>query len=174
MAIAYIDSYRNRFLLQSICSILLNTADESFVKYEKNVLIFSDTIGYLSLRILCLDDAKSSVPLLVEKHPEVLLPFAKENSADLDTWRLMLKCLQDELNSKSEREEWYAAMQETLDYLAKTLVLDTFLEILPGSSKQSNDDFQSYIQLCRKNQQAHQIQTLIVNTGHKLLSTLTF
>ena len=107
---------------------------------------FSDTIGYLSLRILCLDDAKSSVPLLVEKHPEVLLPFAKENSADLDTWRLMLKCLQDELNSKSEREEWYAAMQETLDYLAKTLVLDTFLEILPGSSKQSNDDFQSYIQ----------------------------
>ena len=86
-----------------------------------------DTIGYLSLRILCLDDAKSSVPLLVEKHPEVLLHFAKENSVDLDTWKLMLKCLQDELNSKSEHEEWYAAMQEILDYLAKTLVLDTFL-----------------------------------------------
>ena len=65
-----------------------------------------DTIGYLSLRILCLDDAKSSVPLLVEKHPEVLLHFAKENSVDLDTWKLMLKCLQDELNSKSEHEEW--------------------------------------------------------------------
>ena len=132
----------------------------------------------MSLRILCLDDAKSSVPLLVEKHPEVLLPFAKENSADLETWKLMLKCLQDELNSKSEHEEWYAAMQEILDYLAKTLVLDTFLDILPrsasSSKNSSNDDFQSYIQLCRKNQQAHQIQTLIVNTGHKLLSTLTF
>ena len=35
----------------------------------------------------------------------------------------------------------YGVMQETLDYLAKTLVLDTFLEILPGSSKESNDDF---------------------------------
>lgn len=133
-----------------------------------------DTIGYLSLRILCLDDTKSSVPLLVDQHPDVLLPFAKENSADLDTWKLILKCLQEESNSKKaeQHEEWYNAMQEILDHLAKTLLLDTFLEVLPSS--QNNEDFQSYIQLCRKNQQAHQIQNLIVNTGHKLLSTLTF
>ena len=44
-----------------------------------------DTIGYLSLRILCLDDAKSTIPLLVEHHPEVLLPFAKEHGVDLET-----------------------------------------------------------------------------------------
>ena len=100
------------------------------------------------------------------------MSFAKEHNIDLDTWRLMLKCLQDKLSSKSEHEESYTAMQEILDHLAKTLMLDTFMDILPGS--QSNDDFQSYIQLCRKNQQAHQIQNLIVNTGHKLLSTLTF
>ncbi len=134
-----------------------------------------DTIGYLSLRILCLDDAKSSVPLLVDHHPEVLLPFAKEHNVDLGTWKLMLKCLQDELGSKKSEqlhEEWYNAMQEILDHLAKTLLLDTFLEVLPGP--QSNEDFQSYIQLCRKNQKAHQIQNLIVTTGHKLLSTLTF
>lgn len=131
-----------------------------------------DTIGYLSLRILCLDDPKSSVPLLVDHNPEMLLSFAKEHNIGLDTWRLMLKCLQEKLSSKSEQEESYSAMQEILDHLAKTLVLDTFMEILPGS--QNNDDFQSYIQLCRKNQQAHQIQNLIVNTGHKLLSTLTF
>ena len=92
-----------------------------------------------------------------------------------DTWRLTLKCLQDQLNSKietPEHEAWYGAMQEILDHLAKTLVLESFLEILPGP--QNTEDFQSHIQLCRKNQQAHQIQSLIVNTGHKLLSTLTF
>lgn len=133
-----------------------------------------DTIGYLSLRILCLDDPKSSVPLLVNEHPEVLLPFAKEHSVDLDTWKLILKCLQEQSGSKKaqDSEEWYNAMQEILDHLAKTLLLDTFLDVLPASP--NNEDFQSYIQLCRKNQQAHQIQTLIVNTGHKLLSTLTF
>ena len=93
-----------------------------------------------------------------------------------DTWRLTLKCLQDELSSKPatapEHEAWYSAMQEILDHLAKNLVLESFLDILPGP--QNTEDFQSYIQLCRKNQQAHQIQNLIVNTGHKLLSTLTF
>ena len=87
-----------------------------------------------------------------------------------------MKCLQDELSSKPatapEHEAWYSAMQEILDHLAKNLVLESFLDILPGP--QNTEDFQSYIQLCRKNQQAHQIQSLIVNTGHKLLSTLTF
>ena len=125
-----------------------------------------DTIGYLSLRILCLDDPKSSVPLLVDQHPEVLLPFAKENKADLDTWKLILKCLQDEISSKPQHpghEAWYSSMQEILNHLAKTLVLDTFLDVLPGSH--NNEDFQGYIQLCRRNQQANQIQNLIVNTG---------
>ena len=41
-----------------------------------------DTIGHMSLKILCLDDAKSSIPLLVDHHPEVLLPFAKEHNVD--------------------------------------------------------------------------------------------
>ena len=80
-----------------------------------------DTIGYLSLRILCLDDPKSSVPLLVDQHPEVLLPFAKENKADLDTWKLILKCLQDEISSKPQHpghEAWYSSMQEILNHLA--------------------------------------------------------
>jgi hypothetical protein len=134
-----------------------------------------DNIGALSLKILCLDDAKSSVPILVDHHPDVLLPFAKENSVDLDSWKLMLNCLQDQLSSKPQdpdHEAWYSAMQEILDHLAQTLVLESFLDILPGS--QNNEDFQGYIQLCRKNQQAHQIQNLIVTTGHKLLSTLTF
>merc|ERR1712062_293051 len=102
-----------------------------------------------------------------------LLP---KNTMLTKTWRLTLKCLQDELSSKPatapEHEAWYSAMQEILDHLAKNLVLESFLDILPGP--QNTEDFQSYIQLCRKNQQAHQIQNLIVNTGHKLLSTLTF
>ena len=128
---------------------------------------------------MCLDDAKSSVPLLVDQHPEVLLPFGKEQNVDLDTWKLILKCLQDQINSKPQQhpdhESWYSSMQDILNYLAKTLVLDAFLEILPaGSAPHQNEDFQGYIQLCRRHQQSNQIQNLIVNTGHKLLSTLTF
>jgi hypothetical protein len=136
-----------------------------------------DTIGYLSLRILCLDDAKSSVPLLVDQHPEVLLPFGKEQNVNIDTWKLILKCLQDQINSRPhqhpDHESWYSSMQDILNHLAKTLVLDAFLEILPAGSPHNNEDFQGYIQLCRRHQQSNQIQNLIVNTGHKLLSTLT-
>ena len=45
-----------------------------------------DTIGHMSLKILCLDDAKSSIPLLVDHHPEVLMPFAKEHNVDQGTY----------------------------------------------------------------------------------------
>ncbi len=38
----------------------------------------------------------------------------------------------------------------------------------------SNPPIQGYIQMCRKNQQAVDIQNLIVNTGQKLLATLNF
>ena len=135
-----------------------------------------DTIGGLSLKVLCLvEDPKAVVDLLVENNPDVLLPFGKEHKVDMETWKIMLRSLQDHMNKDKDdkkNEAWYTAMQEILDYLAQALVLDAFLEILPGPA--NNEDFQGYIQLCRKNQQAHQIQNLIVNTGHKLLSTLTF
>lgn len=132
-----------------------------------------DTIGALSLKILCLeDDNKAVIPLLVQGHPEVILPFAKEMGSDLDTWKLILKGLEVDNKELDEEEAKHDAMQEILNHLAQHLILESFLEILPDS--QHNEDFQGYIQLCRKNQQAHQIQNLIVTTGHKLLSTLTF
>lgn len=62
-------------------------------------------------------------------------------------------------------------MQEVLDHLAQTLLLDAFLEVLPEPLNNS-DDFQAYIQICRKNMQAHQIQRLIVQTGHDMLNRL--
>ena len=92
-------------------------------------------------------------------------------------WTVLLKCLQDRLTNENEKEElheaWYASMQEVLEHLSQTLTLDAFLEVLPSNSPQNNEEFQGYIQVCRKNQQAHQLQSLIVSTGHKLLSTLT-
>ena len=61
---------------------------------------------------------------------------------------------------------------QVLDHLAQTFNLEAFLEVLPRCGE-GTEDFQGYIQMCRKNQQAADIQSLIVDTGHKLLSTLT-
>jgi len=67
-------------------------------------------------------------------------------------------------------EVWYTAMQEVLGHLAQTLLLDGFLEVLP--EPHNSEDFQAYIQICRKNMQAHQIQRLIVTTGNDMLNRL--
>ena len=94
----------------------------------------------------------------------------------MNGWTILLKVLQDRLNNDHEKEElhesWYASMQEILDHLAQMMTLEAFLEVLPSNSPQNNEEFQCHIQMCRKNQQAHQIQNLIVSTGNKLLSTL--
>ena len=66
-------------------------------------------------------------------------------------------------------EVWYMSMQEILEHLAYSMHLDAFLEVLPDCN---SDDFQAYIQICRKNMQANQIQRLIVTTGHDMLNRL--
>ena len=38
------------------------------------------------------------------------------------------------------------------------MTLEAFLEVLPSNAPQNNEEFQCHIQMCRKNQQAHQIQ----------------
>ena len=64
-----------------------------------------DTIGHMSLKILCLDDAKSSIPLLVDHHPEVLLPFAKEHNVDQGSSNLKFGFLLTEKFAKSKYEK---------------------------------------------------------------------
>ena len=165
--------------LQSLLCCHALCGDRSSHQIVKSFLdVKPNSIGSLSLRVLCNDmekDQASNVQLLADNHPEILLPYAKETQFELFTWKLLLKGLQDRLSSEEQlkHEAWYAAMQEVLDHLAQTLALDAFLEILPTSNPHANEDFQGHIQMCRKNQQAHQIQDLIVSTGHKLLSTLT-
>ena len=66
-----------------------------------------------------------------------------------------------------KHEDWYAAMQEVLDHLSSVMTLEAFLSVLPSSaasSKPDSDehDFQGHIQMCRKNQQAHQVCSLII------------
>ena len=115
--------------------------------------------------------------MTLDDNPDVLIVYAKERDFGMKGWSILLKVLQDRLNNDDENEElhesWYASMQEILDHLAQTLTLEAFLEVLPSNSPQNNEEFQCHIQMCRKNQQAHQIQSLIVSTGNKLLSTLT-
>ena len=53
-----------------------------------------DTNGHMSLKILCLDDAKSSIPLLVDHHPEVLMPFAKEHNVDQGKYKFRIEIWQ--------------------------------------------------------------------------------
>jgi len=106
-----------------------------------------------------------------------------------DCWRLVLSLLHDHVvepvdDDDPMHEEWYAALQEVLQWLAETLPLEEFLRILPphgtcgGSASGRNDntstdDFQAYIKMCRRNQQAADIRDLIVTTGKKLLATLS-
>ena len=138
-----------------------------------------DTIGALSLRVLCNEMEncqEENIELMADNFPETLLPYAKEARFGLTHWRALLKALQDRLSNEEhlKHEAWYATMHEVLDHLAQVLTLDAFLSVLPTPNPQDAEDFQGHIQMCRKNQQAHQIQSLIVTTGHKLLSTLTF
>ena len=143
--------------------------------------IKQETIGSVSLRLLCCESQdekeKIVVNILADNNPDVLLAYGKESDFGMKGWSVLLKVLQDKLSNDDEKEElhesWYAAMQEILDHLAQTMNLEAFLEVLPSKSPQNNEEFQCHIQMCRKNQQAHQIQSLIVSTGNKVLSTLT-
>ena len=166
--------------LQSLLCSCLCSADESSHRIVTSFLnIKQDTIGGLSLRLLCceFEEESEAVHLLADNNPDVLLVYAKENNFGMKGWTVLLKCLQDRLTNEDEQvelhEAWYASMQEILDHLAQTMPLESFLEVLPSSNPQNNEEFQCHIQMCRKNQQAHQIQSLIVSTGNKLLSTLT-
>ena len=170
--------------LQSLlCSPICSKCDESLHEIVTSYLdVKKETIGNVSLRLLCCESQKdekekNAVNLLVDNNPDVLIVYAKERDFGMKGWSILLKVLQDRLNNDDENEElhesWYASMQEILDHLAQTLTLEAFLEVLPSNSPQNNEEFQCHIQMCRKNQQAHQIQSLIVSTGNKLLSTLT-
>ena len=71
-----------------------------------------------------------------------------------------------------KHEDLYAAMQEVLDHLSSVMTLEAFLSVLPSSaasSKPDSDehDFQGHIQMCRKNQQAHQVYSIIFNIFQK-------
>ena len=168
--------------LQSLLCSPLCSSDRSSHGIVTNYLnIKQDTIGALSLRLLCCEfedkRERNAVQLLSDHNPDVLLVYAKESNFGMKGWAVLLKGLQDRLTNDDEKEElhetWYASMQEILDHLAQTMTLEAFLEVLPSNSPQNNEEFQCHIQMCRKNQQAHQIQSLIVSTGNKLLSTLT-
>ena len=168
--------------LQSLLCSVFCEIDPSSHNIILNFLdVKPDTIGYVSLKLLCCesqnDKELQAVNLLVDNNPDVLLAYAKECDFDMNGWTILLKALQDRLTHDNEKEElqesWYASMQEILDYLAQLMTLEAFLEVLPSKCPQNNEEFQCHIQMCRKNQQAHQIQNLIVSTGNKLLSTLT-
>lgn len=170
--------------LQSLlCSPICLECDASLHGIVTNYLnVKQETIGNVSLRLLCCESQedekeKNAVNILVDNNPDVLIIYAKERDFGMKGWSILLKVLQDRLNNDEENEElhesWYASMQEILDHLAQTLTLEAFLEVLPSNSPQNIEEFQCHIQMCRKNQQAHQIQSLIVSTGNKLLSTLT-
>ena len=170
--------------LQSLlCSPICLECEASLHEIVTNYLnVKQETIGSVSLRLLCCESQgdekeKKAVNILVDNNPDVLIVYSKERDFGMKGWSILLKVLQDRLNNDDENEElhesWYASMQEILDHLAQTLTLEAFLEVLPSNSPQNNEEFQCHIQMCRKNQQAHQIQSLIVSTGNKLLSTLT-
>ena len=145
--------------------------------------MYPNVVGSLSLKVICSEPLKV-ISLICQEHPAVLLPYVRElqekdksDSESKQYWREALNSLYELLNDNDDEESsmheaWYSAQQEVLDHLAQTLELDEFLQILPTPCH-SNEEFQGYIQMCRKNQQAADIQSLIVSTGHKLLSTLT-
>ncbi len=53
---------------------------------------------------------------------------------------LSIQQVNDRPNDHPLHEVWYTAMQEVLEHLAQTLLLEAFLEVLPGPP--SSEDFQ--------------------------------
>ncbi|CAB4067010.1 HPS3 [Lepeophtheirus salmonis] len=161
--------------LQSLlcCPILTKNRSQYYEIVLDYLSIYPDTVGAISLKIICSDNP-IAIQALSESHPEVLLTFCKERITEEKDWRFLLETLQEHLSTEPNHpyhEEWYSSVQEILNYLAQTLSLDLFMSILP-SPMQGNEDYQGYIQMCRKIQQAQQLKGLISNTGQQLLSTL--
>ncbi len=162
--------------LLSSSSLALPSCNQTVLKYlDSN----ANLMGQDSLRILSCDCAEDSLALLCLKHPNVLLLYARESNLTNEQWSQVLAALQQSLDGDPMHpmhEAWYSAMQELLDHLAQVMTLTDFLSVLPSGPKsgKNSEEFQGYIQMCRRNQQAADIQALIVSTGHKLLSTLSF
>eukprot|EP00096_Caligus_rogercresseyi_P011242 TRINITY_DN4363_c0_g1_i1.p1 TRINITY_DN4363_c0_g1~~TRINITY_DN4363_c0_g1_i1.p1 ORF type:complete len:507 (-),score=117.40 TRINITY_DN4363_c0_g1_i1:444-1781(-) len=164
--------------LQSLlcCSILVKDSTAYYPCILEYLSKYPETVGALSLEVLCSDNQRA-VSILAGSHPEVLLSFCKERVRESEEdWGFILETLQGHLSAAEpnhlHHEGWYSSLQEILHHLAQTLPLETFMRVLP-SPMQGNEDYQGYIHMCQKIQQAAQLQARIACTGQHLLSTLT-
>lgn len=140
----------------------------------KHFLESQDINGSLAFRTLCSEDTEVVTRMLMDDCPQAALQYAKDKYTKESEWKCFIELLQSKISTINEDQEsqYYffdQIMKETLTYLAQTLPLKGLRRILP---KDDRVTFQKYIEICGQIVHADHVKSLIIKTGHQLLSTL--
>lgn len=159
------------FKLQSLlsCDFLPN---ECFFEV-KQFLETQEIDGSLSLKTLCIQDTEEVTRILADNCPQAVVQYAKDTYVKDSEWKYLIELIQKKISASAARQELHCLytqiMKEILSYLPHTLSLKSLHRILP---KDDIVAFQKCTEMCNQIMHADHVNSLIMETGQQLLSTL--
>ncbi|KAI5707250.1 hypothetical protein M8J75_016047 [Diaphorina citri] len=122
----------------------------------------------ISLQILCQPD--KAVEILSNSHPQVIPVYAKDMFDKNEQWKSLVAYLNNKADEGGELGKVYSnALKEILSHLANCMTVEQLSDILPPGS---SGTYQHYLLRCQQIGQADHLRSLIMATGHQLLTTL--
>ncbi|XP_012282524.1 uncharacterized protein LOC105700871 [Orussus abietinus] len=134
-----------------------------------------DPGGDLALRILYRLDPAAGTRILIDDCPRALLEYAQYKYTRAAEWKMLIEMLQGKITwtggDKEHGKVYGEIMKETLVYLVQILPLKRFRSFLP---RENEAIFQKYSEVCSQAMHADHVRSMIMETGHQLLTTLNF
>lgn len=122
----------------------------------------------ISLQILCQPD--KAVEILSNSHPQVIPVYARDMFDKNEQWKSLVAYLNNKADEGGELGKVYSnALKEILSHLANCMTVEQLSDILPPGS---SGTYQHYLLRCQQIGQADHLRSLIMATGHQLLTTL--
>lgn len=122
----------------------------------------------ISLQILC--QPHQAIEILSNSHPEVIPVYAKDMFDDNEKWKSLVQYLKNKSDEGGDQSDIYSdALKEILSHLASCVTVEQLSDILPPGSSST---YQHYLLRCQQIGQADHLRSLIMATGHQLLTTL--
>lgn len=122
----------------------------------------------ISLQILC--QPHKAVELLSNSYPQVIPVYAKDMFDKNEQWKSLVEYLKNKADEGGELSDVYSnALKEILSHLANCMTVEQLSDILPPGSSST---YQHYLLRCQQIGQADHLRSLIMATGHQLLTTL--
>lgn len=122
----------------------------------------------ISLQIL--SQPQKAIEILSNNHPQIIPIYAKDMFENNQQWKSLVEYLKHKSDKEGELGKIYnKALKEILSHLANCMTVEQLSDILPAGS---SGTYQHYLLRCQQIGQADHLRSLIMATGHQLLTTL--